>query len=115
METNRFYTYAYLREDGTPYYIGKGQTDRLYNRTQHKVPLPPRDRIIFLKKGLTNEEAMNHEKYMIFLYGRKDNGTGILRNRTDGGEGASGIKLSQETKDKIGASLKGRQHTEETK
>ena len=96
---NNFYTYAYLREDSTPYYIGKGSGDR-YKVKQGRNCSPPSDdsRIIFLKKGLTEEEAFRHEIYMIFLYGRKDTGTGILYNFTDGGEGASGI--SEETRKK---------------
>ena len=88
---NRFYTYAYLREDRTPYYIGKGTGKRIYNRTKGDIK-PPRDksRIIFLKQNLTEEEAFKHEKYMIAVFGRKDLGTGILHNRTNGGEGSSG-------------------------
>ena len=88
----RFYTYAYLREDGTPYYIGKGQAKRIYQK--HGKPCGiPKDklRIIFLKQNLTEQEAFKHEIYMIAVLGRKDLGTGILRNRTDGGEGCSGI------------------------
>jgi hypothetical protein len=47
---NRFYTYAYLREDKTPYYIGKGVKSRLYAKNHGRIPIPPKDRIIFLKK-----------------------------------------------------------------
>jgi hypothetical protein len=35
---------------------------------------------------------------MINVFGRKDNNTGILRNLTDGGEGASGRKISESTR-----------------
>jgi hypothetical protein len=85
-----FYTYAYLRKgDRTPYYIGKGQGKRAYD-SKHNVKVPDdKDRIIFLKQNLTEEEAFNHEKYMIAVLGRKDLGTGILRNMSDGGEGHS--------------------------
>ena len=84
-----YYTYAYLREDKTPYYIGKGTENRIHST--HRRVKPPKDksRIIFLKQNLTEEEAFKHEVYMIAVFGRKDNGTGILRNRTDGGEGTS--------------------------
>ena len=85
-----FYTYAYLRKsDGTPYYVGKGCGKRVYD-SSHNVKVPDdNDRIIFLKQNLTEEEAFNHEKYMIAVLGRKDLGTGILRNMSDGGEGHS--------------------------
>jgi hypothetical protein len=43
-----------------------------------------------LKTGLSEEEAFKHEVYMIAVFGRKDLGTGILHNRSDGGEGSSG-------------------------
>jgi hypothetical protein len=98
----RFYTYAYLREDRTPYYIGKGEKNRIYKKGRKEIK-PPKDksRIIFLKQNLTEEESFKHEKYMIAVFGRKDLGTGILRNRTDGGEGPSGAVRSDETKRKI--------------
>ena len=84
-----YYTYAWLRKDKTPYYIGKGQGNRAYWRHKKAVQPPSRDRILILKKGLTEEEAFKHERYMIALYERKENG-GLLRNLTDGGEGRSG-------------------------
>jgi hypothetical protein len=105
---NRFYTYAYLREDKTPYYIGKGCGNRLYAKDKKEFK-PPKDksRIIFLKQNLTEEDAFKHEKYMIVVFGRKNNGTGILRNKTDGGEGPSGAIRSEEYKRKMSEARKG--------
>lgn len=111
----KYYTYSYLREDGTPYYIGKGKGDRVFQKTRHNVKVPPKNRILFLKKNLTEEEAFNHEKYMIAVFGRKDLGTGILRNRTDGGDGNSGYKHSEEAKRKISQSNSGRKWSYEAK
>jgi hypothetical protein len=82
---NNSYVYAYLREDLTPYYIGKGVGKR-YKDT-HTVAVPPLDRIEFIQKQLTDAEAIALEIELIAKYGRKDLGTGILRNLTDGGEG----------------------------
>jgi hypothetical protein len=97
-----------LREDRTPYYIGKGKDNRAYVKGRGQVK-PPNDksRIIFLKQNLTEENAFQHEKYMIFVFGRKDLGTGILRNRTDGGEGTSNVIRSEETRKKMSESKKG--------
>ena len=103
-----YYTYAYLREDRTPYYIGKGKGNRAYKKKRGKIN-PPKDksRIIFLKQNLTEAEAFKHEIYMIGVFGRKDLGTGILHNRTDGGEGSSGWVPSEETRRKISEASKG--------
>ena len=110
-----YYTYAYLREDKTPYYIGKGTGDRIYSTD--KITKPPKDksRIIYLKQNLTEEEAFRHEIYMIDVFGRKDLGTGILHNRTDGGEGSSGCIPSEETKRKLSEVNKGKIVSEETR
>jgi hypothetical protein len=104
---NSFYTYAYLREDGTPYYIGKGKGKRAFDKSGHRVPVPARERILFLKVNICEEDALRHEVYMIALYGRKDRGTGILYNFTDGGEGLSGYVPSEETRKKLSNSLLG--------
>jgi len=105
MTTRTFYTYAYLRKDGTPYYIGKGRGRRCFSRRK-RVPVPPKERILILKKNLTEEEAWQHEIYMIFVFGRKDLGTGILLNCTDGGEGSSGAIRSQQFKDNVSRYMK---------
>lgn len=123
LNPQRFYTYAYLREDRTPYYIGKGQTRRLYQKGGKPCGVPKdKSRIIKLKQNLTEEEAFKHEIYMISVFGRKDLGTGILYNRTDGGEGASGWVPSEEQRKNMSEGMKGRvpwnkdiPHTNETK
>jgi len=112
---NNYYTYAYLREDKTPYYIGKGKGKRIYSTTRTLKLPKDKSRIILLKQNLTEEKAFRHEIYMIALFGRKDLGTGILRNLTDGGEGASGRILTEETKKKIGEANKGKTLSEENK
>jgi hypothetical protein len=119
---NRFYTYAYLREDKTPYYIGKGTGKRIYSTNRSIKPPKDKSRIIYLKQNLTEEEAFRHEIYMIAVFGRKDLGTGILQNLTNGGEGMSGCIPSEETKRKLSEESKGEKnnfygktHSEETK
>ena len=101
-----YYTYAYLREDRTPYYIGKGTGDRIYSTNRRVNPPKDKSRIIYLKQNLTEEEAFKHEIYMIDVFGRKDLGTGILHNMTNGGEGPSGAIRSEETRRKIGEAQK---------
>jgi hypothetical protein len=113
---NKFYTYAYLREDRTPYYIGKGCYKRIYNKKGKPCGVPKdKSRIIFLKQNLTEKEAFKHEKYMIAVFGRKDLGTGILRNMTNGGEGCSGYKHSDEAKIKISEANSGRKWSDYSK
>ena len=107
---NDYYTYAYLREDKTPYYIGKGRGKRIYSKTRTINAPRDKSRILLLKKGLTEAEAFKHEVYMIFVFGRKDLGTGILRNRTNGGEGSSGAVRSEEAKKKMSAAKSGKNH-----
>jgi len=111
---HRFYVYAFLRKDGTPYYIGKGQGDRINDPKSRRFKLPPKDQRKILAGGLTEPESFEYEIALISLLGRKDLGTGCLRNLTDGGEGTSGAVLSPETRAKISAANKGRIKSPET-
>jgi hypothetical protein len=66
--TTQFYAYLWLREDG-----------------------PPKDHSRIVIINCRNEQdAFNTKIELISNWGRKDNGTGVLWNFTDGGEGSSG-------------------------
>lgn len=135
-----FYIYQLRLENSVaPFYIGKGRGKR---SMQHFTPTnlgtkSLRSSIIkharengiaviveVLASGLLEDAAFQIERNLISHYGRRDIGTGILANHTDGGEGASGVAISEETKKKISDALKGRKvstgtlgyrHTMETK
>lgn len=88
----QFYTYLWLREDATPYYVGKGKGNRAFTNAGHNVSRPVLKYRILIQHWETEDEAFRMEKWYISLFGRKDNGTGILRNLTDGGENPPAIK-----------------------
>lgn len=109
----KFYTYAYLREDKTPYYIGKGKGYRINEKQGRSIKLPIKERRIILKRFDNEFDAYKHEMYMIFIFGRKDNKTGILRNLSDGGEGTS--NPSKETRELISEFHKGKTLSKESR
>ena len=130
-----YYTYLWLREDGTPYYVGKGYGNRAFTgrRNAGQLPPPKSSELILIQEHPSEIDALVAEVFLISYYGRKDSGTGILRNLTDGGDGTSGIihseawykkqrvcrlgkKLkphSEQSKQQTRNSLLGRKHTAE--
>lgn len=108
----QFYSYLYLREDGTPYYAGKGTGERAFHSATHAVR-PPKDRTRIVVFPMASEaEAFESERALIELFGRKDNSTGILRNMTDGGDGSSGYKHTIDTRKKMSVQRTGRKLSE---
>ena len=88
-----YYVYTYLREDGSPYYVGKGSKDRAYKKWGKGIKPPnEKSRIVIVEDNLDEQTAFNLEIELIAKYGRKDLGTGILHNKTNGGDGSSGHK-----------------------
>jgi hypothetical protein len=98
-----FYVYSYHRNDGTPYYIGKGVGKRAWRHHKSDSIHPPTNsaRINIIAHRLEESESFLLEKILISKLGRKDLGTGILRNRTSGGEGSSGRIATESQRNKM--------------
>lgn len=92
------FIYAYLsKRTLKPWYVGKAShAGRPIGKHSFN---PPRNRALIrvLRSGLTEEQANHWETFYIQHYGRRDDGTGILCNLTDGGEGTMGRIVDPET------------------
>lgn len=98
------YTYAHIRNDtGKIFYIGKGvryRANAIKSRNQYWQNIVDKHgyKIEILAYWNTESEAFDHEKLLISCF--KDMGY-KLANLTDGGDGSSGWKASEETKRKM--------------
>ena len=102
-----YYVYQYIREDDTPYYIGKGKSDRAWvsHKRSNGAEIKPKDvsKIQIIQENLSENEAFALEEKLIAHYGLKENG-GLLVNLTSGGEGRS---PSKKLRKQISQTLKG--------
>lgn len=106
------------KTDGKVFYVGKGYRKRaksIHGRNKHWINTVKKHgyTIEIVIDGIQDWYAIELEISLISLYGRKDQGKGILVNMTDGGEGFLGGKRSQNTKNKISNALTGRKHSPE--
>ena len=128
-----FYVYAFLDPnkpgyyeydgyifDYQPFYIGKGKGNRI---KKHKIYMKTDDSLKYRKykkiqengkepivkkviENIEEKDAFLLEINLIKNIGRIDLKTGPLCNLTEGGEGCSGRKLCNDTKEKISNSVK---------
>jgi hypothetical protein len=113
------YLYRHIREDkNEPFYIGigSGSTYKRANQAKkerrnniwNKIVSKTLYKVEILFDDLTWEEACEKEKEFIALYGRIDNGTGLLANMTNGGDGSLGIIKSEQTISKLKERMSGK-------
>lgn len=104
-----YYVYVDLKPDGTPFYVGKGLISRLRvgvrSRYHSNVcrKYPDWERLIIFESA-DPDSVIEKERHAISKFGRRDIGTGILVNQTDGGEGTPGRKCSDLTKARMSKS-----------
>jgi len=117
VKQNTYYVYFHQDDQGKVFYVGKGKGNRAHscsNRSKCWLGYVKnhcsanRPQVIIVQDLLTEPEAFQLESQLILQYGRRDLGTGQLINMTSGGDGASGHKKSQATRDKIAVSNSGK-------
>ena len=109
---NKFYVYVHYRlTDGKPFYVGKGCGRRAYvtsSRNAHWKSTRNKHgmRVEIVRKNLTEDEALKLEIEYISKFKEHYN---CLCNRTNGGDGCTGMFVSAETRKKLSKVQKGRQ------
>lgn len=105
--TELFYTYIWKDANGVPFYVGKGRGKRAWHVYKRSFEF----KAAYSQGGCTVEivdefimesQAHAHEMQLIEQYGRREFG-GLLVNKTDGGEGLTGMVHTAEAKAKISA------------
>ena len=100
-----YYTYIWRDANGSPFYVGKGKGRRAYDVTSRSKAFTE----VHARGGCSVEisdwflhesQALADEMELIERYGRQEYG-GLLVNKTDGGDGATGCSPSAETRAKI--------------
>ena len=116
--------YRHLREDTLePFYIGIGKNKKRafcfdkYDRSSFWTKYKNKHGCIvdIIFEGISWEDACSIEIFLIKIYGRINNNTGILVNLTDGGEGSLGVTCSIDTRNKMSKSRTGRVVSELTR
>jgi hypothetical protein len=110
------YTYMHCRPgQSAPFYIGKGVGRRAWhkggrNKHWHNVVAKNGFDVHILARWPSEREAIDHEVFLIDTF----RSAGIeLCNVTSGGEGASGMRHTDEAKAKVSAANKGRSQSTE--
>lgn len=118
-----FYVYGLHYPDGRIFYVGKGKGDRIYDhvtdaragrcRNKHlqstilKIERQGgKVRYEKFHQNLSEEIALEKERQLIAEHGRRCAG-GTLVNLSEGGEGSSGYKHTEEARRKIGELSRG--------
>lgn len=116
------YIYKHIRKDTNEvFYIGigskKNRAYSIYRRSEFwKKIVNKTDYIVeIIEDNLSWSDASDRERYWIKHYGRRDLNKGTLVNLTDGGEGSLGVIVSEQTKQKMKESRKFQKFSEETK
>lgn len=114
-KTKGSYVYSHSKLDGTVFYIGIGYSanhkrafqrqkrNQYWKRIVNKYGL----KVNLLLDGISWEEAISWEKYLIGLYGRVQFNNGNLCNLTSGGEGIVGRVMSDREKELVSKRNKG--------